>query len=95
MTLTDPLLYSLISVFLSHHQRSFLLPQTGTDAETLSQTLVGESLGCIALDGVSSLNPFPMSSGHPTEEKTERLQDPEGIKNTRRTKPSETTKQGT
>ena len=69
MISSDILLDSEISALLSHHQRSFLLQQTGANTEAHSQTLYWETHS--ALTGMSSSNPFLQSSGNPVEEDVE------------------------
>ena len=63
MTPNDILLYSQISVLLSHHQRSFLLQQMGTDTKMDSWTLYGEqeTLEHLAINRMSPSNPLGLT----------------------------------
>ena len=67
MTLPDILQYSLISALLSHHHRSFPLPQMGTNAERPTARHCTEreweSWEHSTLSRVSLSNPSPRGSG--------------------------------
>lgn len=73
MTPNDSQLDSQISALFSHHRRSFLLYQTGTDAEIHSQTLCRvRDLGTLSPKGDGSMNPSSQGSGN-LEEEAERI----------------------
>ena len=79
MTPNDILLCLVIIALLSHHQRSFLLQQMGTNTEIHSWTHAeSETVEHGVLNGMSSSNPSPRGSRDFTEE-AERLSEPAGM----------------
>ena len=83
------------SALLSHHQRSFLLPQMATNTETHSQTSCKEwdTLEHSALKWISPSNPSPQGSGNPMEKEAGGTGETKEIEDTRRARPSTTTVQ--
>ena len=77
MTPSDILQYSLISVLFNHHQRSFLLQQTGTNRHSQSGIThthrETETLEQTARNGMSPSHPSPQSSGNPVKEEAESI----------------------